>query len=94
VSDDLGQLRLTHLRYGAPGVGLNAEDIRGLPEGWRIVTRRWGFRRWDALIRPPAPKVGWGLGAANMTRTRRGAIKRARAEILEYLDKTESRERA
>lgn len=82
--DELTEFRLLHARHGAGGANLTPAEVSGLPDGWRIIARRWDFRCWDALIRPPAPKVGWRL-ASPMARSRRKALKRAAAEIREHL---------
>lgn len=80
------ELRALHARYGAGGIGLTAEDVKGLPPGWSIVTRRWDRGCWDALIRPPMDgPVGWSLGG-EFARTRRKAIKRAAAQISRYVE--------
>lgn len=92
--DELGNLARLHLRYGAGIVGLDVADVPHLPPGWRIVTRRWGFRCWDALIRPPGDgPIGWRLGG-DFAPSRRKAVRRAVAEVQAKLaDDAARRER-
>lgn len=88
----LDELAALHLRYGAGGVELAKASAPDLPPGWVIVTRRWDFRCWDALIQPPPnTRLGWRLDGP-LARTRRKAIKRAVAEIRAHLARDAERD--
>lgn len=81
----LDELAALHVRYGAAGVDLAAAVAPDLPPGWLIVTRRWAFRCWDALIQPPDDgPIGWRLADPFAT-SKRKAVQRATAEIRVHL---------
>lgn len=77
-------LRALHRRFGAGDIPLAEADAPGLPDGWAIVTRRWGAGSWDALIRTPQGGcAGWRL-ADPFASTERKAIRRATEEIARH----------
>lgn len=81
----LAALAAIHARHGAEDVELTQAVAPDLPDGWSIVTRRWAFRCWDALIQGPADgPMGWRLDG-DFAPSRRKATRRAVTEIRAYL---------
>ena len=81
----LDDLTTMHAHYGAADATLAQTTAPGIPTGWSIVTRRWAYRYWDALIIPPIDgPLGWRL-ADPFAKSRRKAIRRAVTEIRTHL---------
>lgn len=81
------EITALHHRFGAIGVGLDYAVSPDIPEGWTVIVRCWDQARsgsWDALIEPPAPKIGWRL-ADPFAESRDEAVQRAVAEIRSHL---------
>lgn len=63
---------------GTYGLFLNREDVvtAGIPEGWAIIPRHWGYNLYDYTVL--SPSCGWSGGSMQ---SKRRTIKAARKSI-------------
>lgn len=72
----------------------NSEQVTtGLPEGWAVMARDWGWGNYDALVIAPPPAIGWRTDVGFVP-TARQAEEIAAGEARAYLRGRAARDRS